>query len=327
MLELKRKKILVTGGSGFLGRHLLPLLLEKGAEVSCLVRDPGKIADSRVRIIKGDLADGTGLAEAVADQDAIIHMAALLFGFGWNDYLRANSRAAENLVRSADRASRLVFVSSLAASGPSIEGARETDPENPVSAYGWSKLLSEKIIQSAFPDALIFRPPIIYGSGDRGLLPIFRSAGKGFAPSPGLRDEFPASAIHADDVARAIILGIKREARGVYHLSDHETRSMNDLYRAMGEAQGVRSVKTLRLPLPLMKVAAAATGVFGKLAKSIGLASRPPQWNLDKYREAAQIGWIANTEKIARDLDFAPEIDLRKGMAEAVAGYRAQGWL
>lgn len=327
MPELKGKKILVTGGSGFLGRHLLPLLLAKEAEVSCLVRDPSKITDARIRVIKGDLADGTGLAEAVADQDAIVHMAALLFGFGWDDYLRANSSAAENLVRPSDRASRMVFVSSLAASGPSIEGARETDPEKPASAYGWSKLLSEKIIQSAFPDALIFRPPIIYGSGDRGLLPLFRSAARGFAPSPGLRKEFPASAIHADDVARAIILGLEREASGVYHLSDNETRSMNDLYRAMGEAQGVRSVRTLRLPLPLMKAAAVAAGAFGKLANSMGITSRAPQWNMDKYRESAQIGWIANTEKISRELSFEPGIDLRKGMAEAVAGYKAQGWL
>ncbi|MDE5832267.1 MAG: NAD(P)-dependent oxidoreductase, partial [Desulfovibrio sp.] len=284
MRQLRGKTILVLGGTGFLGRHLLPRLLEADAEIVCLARDPAKISDNRVRVIKGDLTDGSGLAEAVEGAEFVIHMAALLFGLGWQEYLRANAQAASNIIRLlADSSAKFIFISSLAAAGPSSTGAKESDAPSPVSAYGWSKLLSENIIRSRRPDSLIFRPPIIYGSGDKGLLPLFRSTRRGFAPSSGMGRKFPVSAIHADDVVRAVLLGLEKDASGIYHLSDGQTRSLDDLCLAMAKAQGRESVRMLRLPLPLMKTSAALASAWAVAANSAGIGVAPPKWNPGSY--------------------------------------------
>ena len=99
------KKVLLTGGTGFVGRHLLPLLLEAGAEVSCLVRASSATQNlpPGVKIREADFAAGTGLYEALTGQDIVIHLAALLFGFSQQDYLRANAVMARQFAKALRR--------------------------------------------------------------------------------------------------------------------------------------------------------------------------------------------------------------------------------
>ena len=84
---LDGKNVLVTGGTGFVGRHLLPRLLAAGAHVTCLTRAASRTGHlpADVAVARADLRTGEGLAEALAGQDVVIHMAALLFGLGWQD--------------------------------------------------------------------------------------------------------------------------------------------------------------------------------------------------------------------------------------------------
>ena len=127
--HLAGKKVLLTGGTGFVGRHLLPQLLEAGAQVTCLTRAASRTGHlpAGVETVQADLSTGQGLAEALHGKDVVIHMAALLFGLGWQDYLRANALAARSMasaITSLARAGnlgadfRFVLVSSLAATGP-----------------------------------------------------------------------------------------------------------------------------------------------------------------------------------------------------------------
>ena len=188
--HLANVRVLLTGGTGFVGRHLLPQLLQAGARVTCLTRARSHTAGlpEGVAVAQADLGTGRGLTEALEGQDVVIHMAALLFGLGWQDYLRANARAAACLaeaIRQADGNAarrgqpgmqRLVLVSSQAATGPcgTAPGVGDDALPAPVSAYGWSKALSEQILGHALGDRMVtLRPPIIYGSGDKGLLPVF----------------------------------------------------------------------------------------------------------------------------------------------------------
>lgn len=351
--RLDGKKVLVTGGTGFVGRHLLPRLLGAGAHVTCLTRASSRAAHlpGGVETARADLRNGEGLEQALAGQDLVIHMAALLFGLSWQDFLRANALAALALAEALARLTakgetgpgRVVLVSSLAASGPSAvsPGVTEATPPAPVSAYGWSKLLSEQILGRALGDRLVtLRPPIIYGSGDKGLLPVFKGVQKGWAVSPGAFREFPVSAVHAQDMAQAVLRCCRDEARGVYHVSDGAEYSMERFCRAMGAALGrgedsggARGLRVIRMPLPIMAVTAAASTALG-LARNGFLSrfsgeqpGRAPAWNLDKYREARQQGWLCDASRIRRELGYAPAVSLEQGMAEAVQGYRREGWL
>ncbi len=337
------KNVLVTGASGFLGRHLLPKLIQAGAKTSCFLR-PASSLDflpqplrKELRIFRGDCASGQGLEDALSGQQILIHLAALLFGLGWQDYLRANSEAARRIVKaSPEGLERIVLISSLAAAGPCAiaPGLDEQALPRPVSAYGWSKLLTEQIFQAAYQERLvILRPPIIYGSGDRGLLPLFKSAARGIGVSPGLGRSFPVSLIHAADAAQAILLAAMPKARGIYHLDDGEPKSMSAFCKAVGLALGREKTLVLELPLPLMGASAALSTAFaaglGRLRQFSGasMPRRAPNWNLDKYREACAPGWLATAAKIRAELGFAPQVRLASGLAEAVAGYRQEGWL
>lgn len=344
--SLAGKNVLLTGGTGFVGRHVLPRLLESGACVTCLVRGRSRVENlaPAVSVAQADLLSGQGLEEALGGQDVVIHMAALLFGLGWQDYLRANALAARSMAGALERLkmrgggpARVVLVSSLAATGPGarLPGVGDDAPCAPVSAYGWSKLLTEQILGRALGDGLVtLRPPIIYGSGDRGLLPVFRGVARGVAVSPGWGREFWVSAVHARDMAQAVLLACGAKARGVYHLSDGHAHTMTGFCQGMARALGTeRTLRVLRLPLPLMGCAAGISTALAVTADAVSARlrgrglGRAPSWNLDKFREARQEGWLCDASRIGRELGFVPAVNLEEGMAEAVAGYRREGWL
>lgn len=343
-MTLAASRILVTGATGFVGRHLTRALLDKGAEVTCLVRATSRTASlpAGVRTVQACLCTGQGLDKALDGQDAVIHLAALLFGLDWQQYLDSNARAAQclaaALAQHGGHVRRFVQVSSLAATGPSAHSPGVTDATlpAPVSAYGWSKYLTECILGRCLGERMVvLRPPIIYGSGDKGLLPYFQAAQKGLIINPGLGRRFPVSAVHVHDMVQAILLALQPEAHGVYHLSDGAEHCMVSIGKAIATAlhaakdpqgnQRARPPRIISIPLSLMGAAASVAGLWGTMALRMGL--RAPSWNPDKYREAKQEGWLCSSARITQELGYSPTISLEQGMAEAVSGYRHEGWL
>lgn len=339
-------RILVSGATGFVGRHLTRALVEGGAEVTCLVRASSHTGSlpAGLRTVTACLSTGQGLDKALEGQEIVIHMAALLFGLGWQDYLSSNTQAAQCLAQALCRhqdgggnVHRFVLLSSLAATGPCAcgDGVDDDTPPAPVSAYGWSKYLTEQILREALGERMVtLRPPIIYGSGDKGLLPYFQAAQKGIIIKPGLGRRFPVSAVHVRDMVQAIILCLQEQAHGVYHLNDGSQHTMPSIGLAIAKAlqadapqslHAARAPRVVPVPLPLMGLAAYAAAAWGSLTKAWGL--RAPSWNPDKYREARQAGWLCSSARIIHDLGYNPSISLEQGMAEAVTGYRQEGWL
>lgn len=331
-LDLAGKKILVTGGSGFLGRHLLPRLVAGGTLVTCLARSDKAASKlpSGVKPAPGDCGDASAVAAAVKGQDAVIHMAGLLFGASWRDYLEANVAYARNIGAAAVKsdARRVIFVSSLAAAGPcaALPGRDEQSAPVPVSAYGWSKLAAENVLRNALGDRLVIvRPPVIYGSGDRAMLPLFKSckAGVGIAPA----GDFPLSLIHADDAAAAIMLCLTPAASGAYHLSDGQAHTMTEFCDVAGSHFGRQKLAMLRSPAWLLAASAAAGSGINVLMRAMRSKRRCLAWSWDKYREGSQAGWLADDRRIRTELGFEPQKTLETGIAEAAAGYERDGWL
>jgi len=319
------QRILLTGGTGFVGRHLARTLAGR-TELACMVRATSRIdlLPPGTRLFRADFAKGQGLDAAMEGQDCLIHLAATLFAASWQTYLHDAVLLAKQLGAAARRAGigRIVLVSSLAATGPCAQspGVTDTAFPAPVSAYGWSKYMAELTFAREFSPAglVVLRPPIIYGPGDKGLLPYFKTAKCGLIAVPG--GAFPVSAVHVQDAVQGVLCCLKPEAQGVYHINDGAEHSMASLGLAMAAAFG-RTALVLRMPRPLL----AASAAIAHLAAGIGLP--PGSWNMDKYREARVEGWLCSATRITAELGYAPSMSLREGMADTIRGYRQLGWL
>lgn len=330
---LTGQRIAVTGGTGFVGQHLVKALINAGARVTCLLRNASRaqFLPAQAKPLVARLDTGEGLDAFVRDQDICIHLAAVLFGLGWQDYIRDNVLAAEHLGAAlhthGQSVRRVVLVSSLAATGPCAQspGIQDTTLPAPVSAYGWSKLMAEYALARHTGGRMVtVRPPIIYGSGDKGLLPYYKAAHKGFVVTPGLGRRFPVSAIHVHDVVQAIVRCCAPQAHGVYHCNDGAEHTLRDIGLSIAAALG-RRARVIAMPLPVMGAAALCCGLVGQILMRMG--QRVPSLTLDKYREAQCAGWLCAGERIRSELGFVPQVSLDAGIRESIAGYRAAGWL
>lgn len=328
-------RVLVTGATGFIGGALAARLAGRGDRVRALVRPTSSVEPLRrlgVELAAGDLADAASLRAAVAGCEAVVHVAGAVKVMREGDFLRVNgegTRAVAGACAAAFPPPRLVYVSSLAAAGPSAQGRarREEDPPAPVSRYGESKLAGEREVRAVAGrvEASIVRPPAVYGPGDRELVPaLARLARFGLALELGPSGR-RLSLLHVDDLSEGILAVLDRGRRlsaegpeGTYFLEDGAVHAWGDLAREACAALGT-SPRTLRLPeLTALPIALGAS-LFAAARR------RPSILSLDKVREMRQMAWTCSSERARRELAWAPRRGLAEGMREAVGWLRAQG--
>jgi len=215
--------VLVTGATGFVGSHLVDVLAARGTRIRALVRpssDTRRLEGLGAELCRTGFDDARALREAVEGVDVVFHLAAATRATTEAEYERVNAGATEALVaaiRAADRPPRrLVYLSSLAAVGPSQNGrpvARDETPR-PITAYGRTKLAGERIALAAANDVevVVLRAPAVYGPRDRDLFIYFRLAARGFLPVPAGPDRL-VQLIHAADLAEALVLGATAPGR------------------------------------------------------------------------------------------------------------------
>jgi len=319
MTRPNARRVLVTGGHGFLGSHLVDLLLERGYAVRCLLR-PGRpealLGGRPVEVARGDVKAAESLAAAVEGVDLVFHAAGLIAARSPAEFRDVNAlgtgRLAAALAARPGGACPLVLVSSQAAIGPSPDGRPVTEerPPHPLTHYGTSKLLGEIALARAGIPFTVVRPPAIYGPRDRALLPFFRLAGWGLSPGlegPGRRFNL----LHARDVAEGILLAAEAEgARGrAYFLSDGRGYGYGDVAESMGRAFGLRP---RRVPVPdfaLDLLAAVAD-------EAAGLLGFAPVFGRDKARELKARWWLCSAARAERELGWRPRIALDDGIRE-----------
>ncbi|MFQ5883140.1 MAG: NAD-dependent epimerase/dehydratase family protein [Candidatus Methylomirabilales bacterium] len=322
-------RALVTGGTGFIGSHLVEYLLERGDEVTCLARNRSRLRwldHSKVRLVEGDCTDPNLGGRLPVDLDWVFHLAGITKTLEWDEYYRVNGKGTGNLGAAlAERGQppRLVYLSSLAAAGPSADGhpLREPEPPRPVSHHGRSKLEGEKALKELGTSLpwVIVRAPVIYGPRDRDLLPFFQLAKRRVAFRLGGRRVF--SLCYVEDLVRSLYLAAERGRDGeIYYIAEACPRSWDEIWHAIASALGVRPVT---IPFPPVLLAAAAW-MWEGVARLTGI---PPLLNRDKACEMRQQHWVCDPGKAAQELGFTTSIPLRTGAQRAVDWYHRYRWL
>jgi nucleoside-diphosphate-sugar epimerase len=323
---------LVTGGQGFVGSHLCARLAAHGHGVRVLARPSSALANLagvEVDVVRGDVIEPASLPVAVAGCDVVFHVAGALKGLREEDLFRVNADGTHNLAAACaaatPRPSRFVYVSSLAAAGPSPGGKTpntEDMPPRPLTWYGRSKLAGEVAVRSvAGLSWTIVRPPIVFGPRERDVLGYFRIARRGLLPVVGFSDRF-YSLIYVEDLAEGLVRAA--EAPGavgqIYFLAGPEVVSWRELGQLIGGALGVAG-RPLRLP---ERVAAVA----GQVADLIARARRHPEiFSSQKVLEMLAPAWVCSADKAARDFGWRAATPLPEALAMTARWYREHGWL
>lgn len=298
-------RLAITGGTGFVGGHLIRLATQAGHEVRALTRR-AQPPLAGVTWVDGALDRPESLEALVRGAQAVIHVAGVVNAVDRAGFAAGNVVGTGAIVDATGAAGvrRFVHVSSLAAREPAL------------SDYGWSKAGAENAVSASALDWAMVRPPAIYGPGDREMLELFRMARRGLMPlPPGGR----LSLIHVADLARLLLTLAETENAPRLLLEpddgapdgwDHRA-----LARAIGTAVG-RRVVPLPVPAALLRVGALLDGrLRGPNAKLTA----------DRVRYFCHPDWVVRARPES-DL-WMPEIATPAGLKATAEWYRAEGWL
>ncbi len=357
-------QVLVTGANGFIGSHLVERLHERGEAVRAMVRGSSKLAHLEgcaAPRVHAALDDVAAMTTAMAGVEVVYHVAGLTAAFSRAEFERANATGTANVFAAARAAGvrRVVYVSSLMAAGPSHpEVPRREHHAHRVgfTRYGDSKLGGEAIAweqaQSGAIEAVIVRPPLVYGPRDTDVLQMIKSAGAGIIAQPGLGRPAWLSAIHALDLVEGIILAGERgvplpilaavgghvlaghgaahdhvseqpdepAGRGIYYFSDGGQHTVTTFGKVAAAALGRRAL-ALRFPGPAVITVAAINTWLGKLR------GKAPALSLDKARGSLAPGWWCDDAKAVQTLGYRPQFPLEQGLEHTVRWLREQRWL
>ncbi len=322
---------LVTGGTGFIGSHVVEALLARGESVRCLVRSPDRprwLAGLEVDMVTGDCNRPESLTRAVAGVDRVVHLAGATFAPTEAAFFYYNAEGTANLLDAclaSGRIARFIMVSSQAAAGPGTREnpARESDPPRPLTPYGRSKLAAEEHCRGA-ADRLsvqILRPSAVYGPRDTAFLPYFRLVKRGFLLEFGFGPR-EISLCYVNDLAEGIVTVADShlESGSVYFIADSEPYSWESVERRLCAQWGVKGRRVV-VPGIVLKTAGVIGQAYGALTRKAVLINRA------RAAEILEKHWVCDSTAAQRDFGYSPETNLENGLNKAVRWYELNNWL
>lgn len=329
-------KVFYTGGSGYVGRNLIPHLLQNGDSIVALsrsetadkiIKEAAASVGSEVNIVRGSMtADVETLAKGMEGCDVVIHGAAKVEGWGiWEPFKQTTVEGTRRIVNAAKLAKvkRLVHIGTEAVllhDAKPIHLADETTP-TPMptfyAPYTMSKILAERIVLEANDPAggfetVVVRPRFVWGKGDTVNLPELLES----ADSGGLRfftPRFKSSTCHVRNLAEGTRLAaVKGRPGGIYFLTDGEFPDMEDFMSMLLETQGRKKPQKTRIPYKL----AWALSAFLESIPFLG-------WGVTKQPviNRQMVGLIGREltvvdAKARRELGYTSHVTIQKGLEE-----------
>ena len=322
----------VTGGTGFIGSHLIDRLLLKGYHVRALVRNPkklGYLSDLPIEIIEGDLFSTAALEKAIEGAQFVYHVAGLVAAHSKEEFYRGNRDATRNIIEITARVNpdikKFIHISSLTAVGPGkgMAAVNESAVPNPLTTYGKSKLASEHEVLK-FKDKLpitILRVSAVYGPRDTATFDYFKSAHMGFELLIGFHDTY-VSLLHSTDLVTGIILaGESEKANGqIYFLGSEQYYTWNEIGYVTKNVLNKKLFR-VRVPKPLVFVIAALSEIASKFK------SKPSVLNYEKAYDLTQDNWCCDVTKAKTELGYRQEVTLADGVKETIKWYVDNKWM
>lgn len=328
--------ILITGASGFIGSFIVSEALRRGMEVWAAVRRTSSrkyLTDPRIHFVELNLDSREEMVGQLKGLsfDYVVHAAGATKCLHADDFFRINTEGTRNLVNALRDTEmplrRFVYVSSLSVYGPVRETQPygeilETDTPQPNTAYGRSKLESERFLDSLtdFP-CVTLRPTGVYGPRERDYFLMAKSI-KGHTDfSVGYKPQ-DLTFVYVEDVVQAVFLAIERGRNGrKYFLSDgrvYSSRTFSDLiHRELGRPWLLR----IKAPIWVLRVVTFFGEYVGRMTGQISAL------NNDKYNIMRQRNWRCDIRPAVEELGYSPQYDLERGVKQTVKWYLENGWL
>ncbi len=328
----KKLIAVVTGASGFVGSHLVDLLLEKNYIVRCIIRKTSSLKwleGKDVELHICELTDKEGLRKVFEGADYIYHVAGVVKSKKPEGYFAGNVEITRALldvgVEFKENIKRFLIVSSQTSSGPSKPNnpINEDSPCNPITTYGRSKLAQEELAKK-YMDKLpitICKVAAIYGERDTEIFIFFQTFSKRLLTKIGLHDK-EVSLVHVSDVVRGLFLAATSEK--AIGQSYFITSEKYYTWKEVGDATSkVMNKKPLVVKVPhLVVYLIAAIAQFFSL-----FSSKAATLNIEKAKDITQPAWISDYKKAFNDFGFKQEISLEEGIGRTVNWYKKMKWL
>lgn len=326
------RRAFVTGASGFTGRHLCRMLIDKGYTVSALVRkssDTSSLTALGVKTVVADLSDAFSLNGSLNQTDVVFHVAAAYRqeGISREQFWKVNVDGTRFLLEQAreNGIKRFVHCSTVGVQGEILNPpAKESDPYNPGDHYQESKMEGEKVALGFFEKyqmpGVIVRPVGIYGPGDTRFLKLFKFINNGKFRMIGSGDVLYHLTYVEDLVTGMILAGEKSAAVGrIYTIGGNEFLTLKELVALIADVLE-KPVPSRRLPLkPVYMVAALCEAV----CRPLGI--EPPLYRrrLDFFTKDRAF----SIEKAKNELGYRAQVSLREGLARTAKWYKEQGMI
>lgn len=320
-------KAFITGGTGFIGSHLVDYLISGDAEVRCLVRNQEKWLEAKSYTkISGDMHDLPALKEGMKGVDVVFHTAGLVKAPEYLDFHRVNVDATENIIRMAQKSGvkKIVVLSSLAAAGPSNgTPLSEEEDSEPVSMYGKSKKKMEEMIRSLAGEDTsisIIRPPSVFGPREEQIYSLFKVASKGLFPIVGDSGN-RISLVYVSDLVEGMMLAANNQKKGLetYYISSEKTYSWDEIKSTTSEVLG-KKLRAIRIK-PVL-----ARRLAGAVEQMSSFFGHYPVINRDKANEMV-LEWTCSVEKAKKELDYRQRVSLGAGITKTIRWYKKHNWL